>query len=82
MSKKQKSSSAQAKGNPADHQQPKVGKVENDHNKQGNQPLTQKNEPERTPQSRQDRQDQVGANNQTSSRRGGAGGGRTRSGAG
>ena len=73
---------AQAKGNPAGHQQPQVGKVANDHNKQGKQPPTQTHQHERTPQSRHDREDKAGAHNQASTRRGGAGGGRGPDGAG
>ena len=41
---------------PADKQQPQTGKVENDHNKVGQQPATQKNEGKRTPESRSDRE--------------------------
>jgi hypothetical protein len=42
--------------NPADQQAPQSGKVENDHNKQGGQVPTQKNEVKRTPDSRSDRE--------------------------
>jgi len=45
--------------NPADKQAPKTGKVENDHNKQGAQAPTQKNEGQRTPDSRSDREANV-----------------------
>jgi hypothetical protein len=74
---------AQAKGNPADHQQPHTGKVANDHNKQGEQAPTQKNEVQRTPESRHDRQSMgAGPQNQVSARKGGGGAGRTPRGAG
>jgi hypothetical protein len=65
----------QAKGNPADHQQPGTGKVANDHNKQGEQPPTQANEGQRTPQSRNDRESHLGSANQPQSQRGGPGSG-------
>ncbi|WP_395316109.1 hypothetical protein [Variovorax sp. UC74_104] len=42
------------------------------HNKAGNQPLTPRNEPNRTPESRHDRESHVGSGNQTQARRGGA----------
>ena len=42
--------------NPADKQAPHTGKVANDHNKQGEQAATQKNEVKRTPDSRSDRE--------------------------
>lgn len=58
-----------------DHQAPQTGKVANDHNKTGDQPATQKNEGERTPESRSDRESHVGSGNQSQSRRGGAGSG-------
>lgn len=64
---------AQARGNPADHQQPQVGKVENDHNKQGHQAPTQTNQHQRTPASRHDREDKAGSQNQSRSRRNGGG---------
>ncbi len=67
---------AQAKGNPADFQQPGSGKLENDHNKQGNTKPTQKNEGKRTPESRHDRDTLVGTMNVTQARTGGKGGGR------
>lgn len=73
---------AQAKGNPADHQQPHVGKVENDHNKQGKHKPTQTNQHERTPGSRHDRENLAGAHNEVSARKGGGGAGRTPRGAG
>ncbi len=46
------------------------GKVANDHNKQGEETPTQKNEGRRTPQSRSDRESHVGSGNQNQSRRG------------
>jgi len=55
---------------PADKQAPMTGKVENDFNKQGEQAPTQKNEGRRTPDSRNDREAQLGSDNQTSMRRG------------
>ena len=57
------------KNHPEDQQAGNAGKVENDHNKQGNQRPTQSNEGERTPQSRHDREDHIG-NNQVKVRRG------------
>jgi hypothetical protein len=56
--------------NPADKQAPLSGKVENDFNKMGEQKPTQKNEGRRTPQSRHDRDSQVGSQNQNRARRG------------
>ncbi len=56
--------------NPADQQTPQTGKVENDHNKVGNTEPTQKNEGKRTPDSRSDRESNIGGNNQNQSRRG------------
>ena len=53
-----------------DKQQPGQGKVENDHNQQGEQRATQKNEGRRTPQSRHDRDAHIGTN-QVQARRGG-----------
>lgn len=58
-----------------DQQEPQTGKVENDHNKMGNQAPTQKNEGKRTPASRKDRGSQIGSQNQHQSRTGRAGGG-------
>jgi hypothetical protein len=72
----------QAKGSPADYQQPGTGKVANDHNKQGDQPPAQANEGQRTPQSRHDRENLAGSHNQVSARKGGGGAGRTPRGAG
>lgn len=65
----------QAKGNPEDFQQPGTGKVANDSNKQGETAPTQKNEAQRTPESRHDRENHLGSSNQVNSRRGVAGGG-------
>ena len=62
-----------SKRNSRDEQTPKTGKVENDHNKVGEQPLTQKNEAKRTPDSRTDREAHLGSGNQTQSRRGNTG---------
>ena len=52
--------------NPRDEQAPQTGKV-------GEQPLTQKNEAKRTPDSRRDREAHIGSGNQTQSRRGATG---------
>jgi len=41
-----------------------------EHNKGGHQPVTQRNEPKRTPESRHDRESQVGGSNQTQVRKG------------
>jgi hypothetical protein len=49
------------------------GKVENDFNKMGEQKPTQKNEGRRTPESRNDREAQVGSQNQTQARKGAGG---------
>ena len=59
------------KNRPHDEQAPLSGKVENDFNKQGNEKPTQKNEGQRTPQSRSDREAKVGGYNQNRSRSGG-----------
>lgn len=59
--------------NPADQQAPQTGKVENDHNKVGNTQPTQKNEGKRTPDSRSDRESNIGSSNQNQSRRGSTG---------
>ncbi|WP_338106301.1 hypothetical protein [Ramlibacter henchirensis] len=67
----------QAKGNPADHQQPGSGKVVNDHNKLGDKEATQVNEGQRTPESRHDRENLAGSHNQVTARKGGGGAGRT-----
>lgn len=50
---------------------PGTGKFANDRNQPGKGPPTQKNEPRRSPESRQDRLTQVGGTNQVSMRRGG-----------
>lgn len=63
------------KQNPRDEQAPQSGKVANDSNKLGNQDPTQKNEGKRTPESRSDRESQLGSSNQSQSRRGRAGSG-------
>lgn len=47
------------------------GKVDNDHNKQGQAAPTQIHQSLRTPQSRDDRQSQLGADNQSHTRKGG-----------
>lgn len=60
-----------SKHNPRDKQAPLSGKVENDTNKLGEQAPTQKNEGRRTPQSRHDREAQIGGQNQGQARRGG-----------
>ena len=57
------------KNRPHDEQAPLSGKVENDFNKQGDQRPTQKNEARRTPESRHDREQQIG-NNQSKIRKG------------
>lgn len=49
-------------------------KGQTEHNKAGHQAATQRNEPKRTPESRSDRESQVGAGNQSQARRGAAGG--------
>lgn len=61
------------KNQPQDKQAPLSGKNENDFNKQGEQPPTQKNEGRRTPESRHDREDHVGGSNQKQVRTGMAG---------
>ena len=61
------------KQNPRDEQTSKTGKVANDHNKVGDQALTQKNQSKRTPDSRTDREAHIGSSNQTQSRRGSTG---------
>lgn len=60
--------------NPRDQQTPHARKVENDHNKLGDQQTTQLNQGKRTPESRSDRESHVGGNNQSQSRRGPVGG--------
>jgi hypothetical protein len=59
-----------SKQNPRDKQEPHSGKVENDTNKMGEQESTQLNQGQRTPDSRSDREAQVGGSNQSQSRRG------------
>lgn len=54
--------------NPRDEQQPKAGKNENDKNKLGDKPETQLNQGHRTPESRHDRESQIGSSNQNQSR--------------
>ena len=61
------------KQNPRDEQEPNTGKVANDHNKVGEQALTQKNEAKRTSESRTDREAHIGSGNQTQSRKGNTG---------
>ena len=51
------------------------GKVENDFNQVGDQKPTQRNEGQRTANSRNDRESHVGGSNQLQSRRGSGGGG-------
>ena len=63
---------------PSDKQPPRTGKVANDTNKLGEQDATQLNQGLRTPESRSDRESQVGGSNQSQSRRGGIGGDRGR----
>ena len=59
--------------NPKDRQAPMTGKSENDTNKQGEQKPTQKNEGRRTPESRHDREANIGGDNQNQARKGAAG---------
>jgi hypothetical protein len=73
MSKTSRMNKARAKAQ--DKQAPLSGKVENDFNKQGSEKPTQKNEGQRTPQSRHDRESHVGSHNQSQSRQGGPGSG-------
>lgn len=56
-----------------DAQAPRTGKVANDRNKLGDQAPTQKNQGERSPQSRNDRGSRVGSMNQSRVRQGGPG---------
>ena len=69
MARKQTSSSASSESPRAGH----GGKVANDANKQGSQAPMQKNEARRTPQSRHDRDTQLGSDNQSRARKGGVG---------
>jgi hypothetical protein len=62
-----------SKQNPRDKQEPNTGKVENDNNKLGNQPITQLNQGKRTAESRNDREAHLGGSNQSQLRRGPAG---------
>lgn len=55
---------------------PGSGKLANDHNKQGAQAATQTHESQRTPESRHDRDTQVGSHNVKEARTGGKGAGR------
>ena len=54
---------------PADQQEPHARKVENDHNKMGEQEASQLNQGHRTPESRSDRESHVGSGNQSQERR-------------
>ncbi len=58
----------------SDRQEPGKGKVENDHNRQGAKPPTQRNEGQRTPESRHDREAHVGSGNQAQTRQNKGGG--------
>lgn len=60
-----------SKQNPQEKQLAHTGKVENETNKVGEQPPTQINQGQRTPDSRHDRDTHIGSGNQTQSRRGG-----------
>jgi hypothetical protein len=71
MSKTSRMNKARAKAQ--DKQAPLSGKADNDFNKQGSQNPTQRNEGRRTPQSRSDRESQVGSHNQSQTRQGGPG---------
>ena len=57
-----------------DKQEPHTGKVENDTNKVGNKDNTQINQGKRTPESRSDRESNIGGSNQSQTRRGPVGG--------
>jgi hypothetical protein len=59
-----------------DRQEPNRGKVGNDHNKMGETHATQTHEGRRTPESRHDRETQVGTMNVVQARTGGKGAGR------
>ncbi|MDB5741882.1 MAG: hypothetical protein JWR68_197 [Polaromonas sp.] len=72
MSRKQKSAGSEK---PKPTAEGSGGKVDNDTNKMGRQAPTQKNEGQRTPESRHDRESHVGSTNQVRARKGGAGGG-------
>lgn len=56
--------------NPADKQAPNSGKVANDSNKQGEKGPTQLNQGHRTSDRCNDRDSNIGSNNQSQSRRG------------
>jgi hypothetical protein len=56
------------KNQPQDEQAAQTGKAENDHNKQGLEKPTQKNEGQRTVRSRHDREAQIGGSNQSQMR--------------
>ena len=56
--------------NPEDKQTGHTGKVENDFNRTGNKGVTQINQGQRSPQSRNDRDSHIGSGNQNQSRRG------------
>jgi hypothetical protein len=79
---KQGADSMDVDTNAQDKQAAHSGKLANDHNKQGNQKPTQKNEGRRTPESRHDRQVTAGTHNKIEARTGGKGGGRGPRGAG
>jgi len=55
---------------PQDRQTSHTGKVANDFNRTGDQPVTQLNQGQRTPESRHDRESQIGSGNQNRSRQG------------
>ncbi|MEJ7930274.1 hypothetical protein WG922_09830 [Ramlibacter sp. AN1015] len=61
---------------PQDRQEPNQGKYGNDHNKMGEQTPTQTNQGQRTPQSRNDRDNVNGGTNVVQARTGGKGAGR------
>ena len=62
------------KSHPVDTDASHGGKVANDHNKTDTQDTpTQKNEPQRTPESRHDRESRLGSHNQNRSRSTGGG---------
>ena len=65
------------KQNARDKQAGRSGKVENDSNKMGETTPTQKNEGRRTPESRHDRLNHIGGENQNQTRRGGPSSGMT-----
>jgi hypothetical protein len=56
-----------------DHRSAGSGKVANDHNQTVDQPSTQTNQGRRTPESRHDRESNIGSGNQAQSRRGAPG---------